>query len=766
MGRKQRQIAKITKDLRNKNVGYSDSKDFADKIKHSDDYRGKRIKDGERFQSKITDKDSKLQHSVPQSENTQKRKRSRNYKFETEEKLSIGGKSKQYEAFGTNDELEELKPQTEHREIKEKRLDGKERKTENIKEKRNAESDDKRLDIKEDSSKEIRKKHQQRKIREEFKKNEEAIKRDIHDSHTPLSSSHAEPEVYDPLSKDMDNDGVIDRYDSDFRDSTISYESIDQKLTQRKGIKRKNYSADFISWKKPKDKNFKPPDIAKDVPLNDKKIQKKITKQKRLTDEVRKEAKKRKTAQNLAPISVAGGLRVAKDYLSHGSDENQGVESGEKTLGAASKLIHGGKNYSVKRKNKKQIQLTKLDKQIKVRKSKLEFREAVREIKKDKDFQKKSALKKFQKKRHMKSAIYKKQKTRLRDRIKESFITAVKGTVQFIKQRATKLGIIVGALFLLVSVGLNSCSLLGGLGGAGSSVLSSSYMANDYEITTADELLQELETDLEIEINETPTRKPGYDEYRYELNGIGHNPQDLIAYLTAKYGEFRFPDVESDITNIFNEVYKLSYREETETYTVTETVVVTDPETGASYTTEVEVEKTKTILVTVLETGSFDEAYAKRLNDEEKEHFETLKETMGNYANLHSPIVGDWKHKVSSMYGFRSDPFTNEKKFHSGLDIADSEGTPLFAVFDGVISFVGNDDDGYGKYVKLTDKYGNTALYAHCSSISLSQGTEVKKGDEVAKMGSTGRSTGSHLHFELRLEDGTRVNPYFYLDRK
>ena len=60
MGRKQRQIAKITKDLRNKNVGYSDSKDFADKIKHSDDYRGKRIKDGERFQSKITDKDSKL----------------------------------------------------------------------------------------------------------------------------------------------------------------------------------------------------------------------------------------------------------------------------------------------------------------------------------------------------------------------------------------------------------------------------------------------------------------------------------------------------------------------------------------------------------------------------------------------------------------------------------------------------------------------------------------------------------------------------------
>ena len=225
-----------------------------------------------------------------------------------------------------------------------------------------------------------------------------------------------------------------------------------------------------------------------------------------------------------------------------------------------------------------------------------------------------------------------------------------------------------------------------------------------------------------------------------------------------------FAPVKKVVKYIFyGEVYNLSFREETEVYTVTETVETTDPETGETSTSSVEVEKTRTILITTLTSKDFNQAYENRLNDEQKQHYETLKETKGNFMNLEPPIKNAWKSKITSMYGYRADPFTGEKSFHSGLDIADSEGTPLLAVFDGEVIFVGYDPAGYGHYIKLKDKHGNIAVYAHCLSISQSVGQKVEKGSELAKMGTTGRSTGSHLHFELYLEDGTRVNPYFYL---
>lgn len=113
--------------------------------------------------------------------------------------------------------------------------------------------------------------------------------------------------------------------------------------------------------------------------------------------------------------------------------------------------------------------------------------------------------------------------------------------------------------------------------------------------------------------------------------------------------------------------------------------------------------------------------------------------------------------KVSSSFGWRKDPFTGKKKFHSGMDLAAKEGTDIKAVMAGRVQMV-DDQKGYGKVVVLDHGDGYTTLYAHNSDITVKSGDWVQKGSTIAKVGSTGRSTGPHLHFEVR-KDGERVDP-------
>lgn len=119
--------------------------------------------------------------------------------------------------------------------------------------------------------------------------------------------------------------------------------------------------------------------------------------------------------------------------------------------------------------------------------------------------------------------------------------------------------------------------------------------------------------------------------------------------------------------------------------------------------------------------------------------------------------------RVTSGYGWRNDPFTGEKSYHSGIDIADSKGTPIYASNNGTV-IVATTDGSYGKYILIDHGGGIYTCYAHCSKLLVSEGDYVKKGTQIAEMGSTGRSTGSHLHFEVR-EGKNRVNPFNYVTK-
>jgi flagellar protein FlgJ len=125
----------------------------------------------------------------------------------------------------------------------------------------------------------------------------------------------------------------------------------------------------------------------------------------------------------------------------------------------------------------------------------------------------------------------------------------------------------------------------------------------------------------------------------------------------------------------------------------------------------------------------------------------------------HGHKLGRWPvdGAVSSNFGRRSDPFTGEHRHHAGLDIAAAEGTPIRAVEGGEVVLAGR-RKGYGNVVMVRHNDGTTGLYAHCRDLGVQTGTRIRAGQTIATVGSTGRATGPHLHFELR-SDGTAVDP-------
>ena len=128
------------------------------------------------------------------------------------------------------------------------------------------------------------------------------------------------------------------------------------------------------------------------------------------------------------------------------------------------------------------------------------------------------------------------------------------------------------------------------------------------------------------------------------------------------------------------------------------------------------------------------------------------------------PIVPDpAKYHVSSPFGYRSDPFTEESKMHTGVDFAMDIGNPVYATGDAVVEAVDFDFFGYGNCVTLDHGFGYETKYAHLNSIFVTEGMKVKRGDCIGQSGKSGRASGPHLHYEV-IYKGNKVNPMNYLD--
>jgi murein DD-endopeptidase MepM/ murein hydrolase activator NlpD len=117
--------------------------------------------------------------------------------------------------------------------------------------------------------------------------------------------------------------------------------------------------------------------------------------------------------------------------------------------------------------------------------------------------------------------------------------------------------------------------------------------------------------------------------------------------------------------------------------------------------------------------------------------------------------------RFTSEFGFRRDPKTGGRRMHNGVDFAAGNGTPLYSTADGVVTHAGW-ASGYGRLVKLQHEFGVETRYAHMSKMRVKVGQRVSRGDHIGDMGASGRVTGVHLHYEVRI-GGKAVNPMIFI---
>lgn len=126
-----------------------------------------------------------------------------------------------------------------------------------------------------------------------------------------------------------------------------------------------------------------------------------------------------------------------------------------------------------------------------------------------------------------------------------------------------------------------------------------------------------------------------------------------------------------------------------------------------------------------------------------------------------TPSIWPSKGWFASPFGYRKSPATGKNEMHYGIDISGREGSPIIAAADGIVSYIGK-DEGYGNLIEVDHGFSVMTRYAHNSSNDVRIGQKVRKGEVIAKMGNTGKSTGPHLHFEV-LINGVQVNPNRYI---
>jgi murein DD-endopeptidase MepM/ murein hydrolase activator NlpD len=141
------------------------------------------------------------------------------------------------------------------------------------------------------------------------------------------------------------------------------------------------------------------------------------------------------------------------------------------------------------------------------------------------------------------------------------------------------------------------------------------------------------------------------------------------------------------------------------------------------------------------------------------------KELLLSHTPAIQPVSNKDLNRLASGFGHRIDPIYKTVKMHAGLDFAAPQGTPIYATADGTVITAGNTNNGYGNHVVINHGYGYETLYGHMVKVKARAGESVKRGEVIGWVGSTGKSTGPHCHYEVH-KNGQKINPvyFFYND--
>lgn len=335
---------------------------------------------------------------------------------------------------------------------------------------------------------------------------------------------------------------------------------------------------------------------------------------------------------------------------------------------------------------------------------------------------------------------------------------------QTVKRTLSTVFSLCGLAFFFLLLGIILFLILVAVFTGGAEYYASAVTQNDYStITDATEYYRKLETDLDeylnadrdaLEAELEAEYGPDIYEFVYDLAEFGFSANTLIAYLSAVYGTFTLESVQEELDAIFEEMYTLTIEVKVEDREVTEY----DPATDAYETTT----KPKKICYVTLTKKELEEVVEARMSAEESEQYKIYHLSTGG-QQIYGPVMQeDWTSLISSNFGERIHPITKERKSHNGVDIAVPIGTHVYSAIEGTVILAAYSETA-GNWVKVQNEEGWTVVMMHMDSLTVSQGQQVKRGDHLGYSGNTGRSTGPHLHLEVRNPSDQPMNPIFII---
>lgn len=379
---------------------------------------------------------------------------------------------------------------------------------------------------------------------------------------------------------------------------------------------------------------------------------------------------------------VDKGSSFVSSYMAHGSDENAGAESVEKSsdrLRDANRYVH---KFNLKKKNEKLRKKAedKLEEKSKKIAFKRHYKAEKSALKEELTMKERTSYKHFLNKRRMKKKLKESYGVGFKNKAKKLAINFVKGAKEQVIAKGKMFLVLFAGLLLLIVVLFNMGSIFGGIGNSvTTSVITSTYLSAPVVLEEINSEFTSYETSLQEKIATVRSDRPGYDEYIFNLDDIGHDKNVLLSYVTAKFGEVKDVDkISDDLARLFNTMYKLTYESKTETRYRTVTRYARDSN-GKLYSYEaLESYEWKKLIVT-LKKKDMDEI-AKQIFAPYKDnlrHYEILKKSRGNMPGL----VGYGEDNSSGNLG--NNEILDAKDYQNpGLKFSDAEVKKLFSEAD------------------------------------------------------------------------------------
>jgi len=451
----------------------------------------------------------------------------------------------------------------------------------------------------------------------------------------------------------------------------------------------------------------------------------------------------------MRPVKMAANAGIAKFHSKMFQVEHENVEI--KAAHRTEMAAEGGIRSALRhRKTAKYRKVAKLERQAAKKATNLAYRKTLADNPKLRS----NPFSRMWQKRKMRKEYAKKARNakRAAGMVKKTSALTVKATrlVTKLLAKNPKVWVLAGIVGFIMLIIMSMFSLATSIGSGGmGAVLASSYLTEAEDIETAAIVYSEWETDLRLEILNVQMNHPGFNEYRFDIGTIRHCPVMLMAFLTAVHHDFVFADIEEAMRELFYAQYTLTFTPSIEI----RYAPPTEPE-GEPIPFEWHV------MTVTLVSRPFAEVIQSLMTPDQQLHHEVLMQTKGNRQVVGSPFDFYWFPFVTSHYGYRVHPITGVRSFHRGIDVGLPTGTPILAAHDGVVT-VSQYMGSFGNVVFIVGENGIETRYAHADTLLVSVGDVVTMGDVIATVGSTGESTGPHLHFEI-LYNGSHKNPAFF----